>query len=95
MSDYVPPERVSAPRGVWRFDHVLYDCGPGDWVVAEGFWEGGPCLAIRWNGSAERPLGTPQARGKATWFILPQQMDGFVRQAVATHKLLAEGGESE
>jgi hypothetical protein len=28
---------------------------------------------MRWNGNEESPLGNPQSRGLATWFIVPEQ----------------------
>lgn len=28
---------------------------------------------MRWNGDEENPIGNPQSRGLATWFILPEK----------------------
>ena len=35
--------------------------------------ENKPVLALRWNGKAGNPIGSPQSRGLPTWFIVPDQ----------------------
>jgi hypothetical protein len=52
---------------------VLCDFGEHKAVLALGRWEQKPVLAMRWNGYAENPIGNPQSRGVATWFILPKE----------------------
>ncbi len=69
---YVPPMDVTAPRRRWTLVEVLVDFGEREAVLALGRWEGSPVLAVRWNGDSERPIGNPQSRGMATWFILPE-----------------------
>lgn len=36
-------------------------------------YDGRPRYGIRWNGEGES-LGTPSSHGKATWFILPDEV---------------------
>lgn len=82
MADYVKPDEVLAPKRRWQLFHVLFDGGnrthpraePNSAVsLAIGRWDGRPALAMRWNGTADEPLGNPQSRGLATWFIVPDQ----------------------
>ena len=82
MADYVKPDDVLAPKRRWQLFHVLFDGGyrnhpraePNSTVsLAIGRWDGRPALAMRWNGTDDEPLGNPQSRGLATWFIVPDQ----------------------
>ena len=68
---YIQPNQVTSPRGSWSLIAVLDAGEEGTTSLALGRWEDTPCLAIRWNGSEDRPIGTPQSRGIPTWFILP------------------------
>jgi hypothetical protein len=36
---------------------------------------------MRWNGNAENPIGNPQSRGLATWFIIPNE---YMKPILAT-----------
>ena len=83
-SSYILPEKVTSPRLRWSLIAVLDDgASPGataPWVsFALGRWDNDPCLAMRWNGNDENPIGNPQSRGLPTWFILPQ---GKVTEAI-------------
>jgi len=49
---------------------VLVPAGPERMAIALGKWEGTPVLALRWNGTDASPIGNPQSRGLATWFIV-------------------------
>lgn len=40
--------------------------------MALGRWNGKAVLTMRWNGSRDNPIGNPQSRGKATWFVIPK-----------------------
>jgi hypothetical protein len=73
MSDYIPPTEVLAPSRVWSLIHVIFDGGPGGSSLAIGYFEKKPVLAMRSNGTKTDPLGAPQSRGLATWFIVPEQ----------------------
>lgn len=79
MSVYIQPNQVTSPRGSWSLISVLDPGAEGDCSLALGRWDNDPCLAIRWNGTEDRPIGTPQSRGIPTWFILPK---GKITQAV-------------
>lgn len=52
---------------------VLRDGGPGGQSMVLCRWDGEVHLATRWNGTDEAPLGTPQARGYATWHVLDEE----------------------
>lgn len=69
---YVPPQDVTAPKRRWTLVDVLYDEGEGRPSLAMGRWEKKPVLAMRWNGDRDSPIGNPQSRGLATWFVLPR-----------------------
>lgn len=83
---YVKPEDVDSPRNRWRLRRVLHDGGEGGWSAAEGQWEHeglwGEVLAIRWNGSEGAEIGNPQSRGLATWFIVPEELESPIREAI-------------
>ena len=64
---------MTATRAVGLLPKVS---GKGD-----GLW--GEVLAIRWNGSAGAEIGNPQSRGLATWFIVPEELEQTVRDAIA------------
>ena len=72
-NDYVIPIEVTSPRRQWTLVNVIYDRGEGEAAVAAGLWEGRPVLGIRWNGVEGSPVGNPQSRGLATWFIVPDE----------------------
>ncbi len=75
---YIPANEVRAPRANWTLVQVLIDHGQSDhvevcWSLAIGEWDKKRRLAMRWNGTEERPAGNPQSRGIATWFVLPSE----------------------
>jgi hypothetical protein len=70
---YVKPADVHAPKRYWSLVQVLFDGGEEDSSLAIGRWENKPVLAMRWNGTADNPLGNPQSRGLPTWFVVPEQ----------------------
>lgn len=83
---YVKPEDVRSPKNRWRLRKVVRDGGEGGWSAAEGQWDNdglwSDVLAIRWNGSAGAEIGNPQSRGLATWFIVPEELEDVIRQAI-------------
>lgn len=84
---YIKPTAVQSPKNKWRLTRILHDSGEGEWAVAEGQWdhEGrwSDVLAIRWNGYEGAPIGNPQSRGLATWFIVPDELEPVIREKVA------------
>jgi hypothetical protein len=79
---YIKPENVISPKRNVTVIHVLYDGGPGpgSYSLALGFWTDAKgfrsrVLLARWNGTPENPIGNPQSRGLATWFVLPDDPD--------------------
>ena len=76
---YVEPATVWAPKASIRSVEVLYNQGQGRWSVARVVWDGVERVGIRWNGAEDGPgIGNPQSRGNATWFILPEELEGVV-----------------
>lgn len=77
MPKFIPAEQVTSPRRRWTIIAILDD--PKKEVtcaLALGKWDDKLVLAMRWNGSADQPIGTPQSRGIPTWFILPERYYG-------------------
>jgi hypothetical protein len=72
-NDYVIPIEVISPKRQWTLVSILYDRGENQAAVAMGLWEDRPVLAMRWNGGEGNPIGNPQSRGLATWFIVPDE----------------------
>jgi hypothetical protein len=72
-STIVNPEDANSPRQRWSLIAVLDDGKSDKGALAIGRWDNKPVLAMRWNGDAENPIGNPQSRGLATWFILPEK----------------------
>lgn len=98
MSDYKHADEVHSPQDRWTLKKVVYDEGERLFAVAVGTWrlENGteqPRLALRWNGDAERPAGTPSSRGYATWFIVPDPLAAAI--ADSTLRLITLAGLSE
>jgi len=82
---YVDPITVVSPRNRLRSVDVLYNSGPGSgsWSAALLDFDGDECVGIRWNGSNDEPgVGNPQSRAKPTWFVLPDELAGVVREQV-------------
>ena len=84
---YVDPHDVTSPQERWKLSHVLYDGGKGGWSAATGSWKDGDTweevLAIRWNGEGENAIGQPQSHGLPTWFIVPDEVAGVLREVIA------------
>lgn len=89
---YVAPETVCAPRVSVREVDVIYDKGSGEWSAARVNWEGEDRIGIRWNGGDGPGVGNPQSRGRATWFIVPQDLQQVVLDKVEELNSLAPGG---
>ncbi|HEV2698993.1 MAG TPA: hypothetical protein VGU90_13430 [Terriglobales bacterium] len=79
---YVEPATVWSPKARIRSVQVIFvhDAGQGEsWSVARVNFDGEDRVGIRWNGEEGEPgMGNPQSRGKATWFIVPQELEGAV-----------------
>ena len=90
---YVEPHTVLAPKALVKSIDVLYSTGSGGWSLARVGWEGSQRLGIRWNGSEQGPgIGSPQSRGNATWFILPEALEQVVLEKIEELNLNAPGG---
>jgi hypothetical protein len=77
---WIHPKDVHSPKTEWTLKEVLYNGGPEQGALALGLWSGKPVLAMRWNGSDERPVGNPQSRGLPTWFVVPDEyVDAILR----------------
>jgi len=80
---YVAPDTVVAPKSMVSDVHVIYDAGQceNSWAVATFRWLDRPAVSIRWNGDpGDRSIGTPQARGIPTWFVVPEPLEDAVLQ---------------
>lgn len=88
---YVPPERVSSPKKHWKLLTVLESGRENSGSLALGRWGDKPVLAMRWNGSDANPLGNPQSRGLATWFVVPDEYrDSILLKLPAEKQALAK-----
>ena len=96
---YTDPWGVLAPQKSWELLNVEFSTGRGDadqpgWSVATGKWEGVDAVGIRWNGQdGETGPGSPQSRGHATWFIVPDELVPALMQKVARLKEERDGIE--
>jgi len=85
---YIDPKTVLSPRGSVGDVEVVFNTGPtaNSWSIAKLTWEGEPAVGIRWNGDgeAERGVGSPQARGNPTWFIVPGELAECVLEQAET-----------
>jgi hypothetical protein len=77
---FTPPETVLSPKGSVKELRVLANTGEGGWSLSAMLWGDSPALGIRWNGSTDNPIGNPQSRGIATWFIVPEELAGPIRE---------------
>ena len=60
---------------------VLHDGGEESWSLAIFQFDEAYRLGTRWNGSfswGESNVGTPQSRGRAAWFILPDPISEYI-----------------
>ncbi len=81
---YVDPNSVQSPKGLVRDIEVVFDKGPTSesWSIARLKWDQKQSVGIRWNGEVGKPgSGTPQSRGNATWFIVPDELAASVLEA--------------
>jgi hypothetical protein len=83
---YISPETVLSPKGRVDVIDVIYDKGPStaSWSIAKLKWDTAEAIGIRWNGDEDHLVGTPQSRGKATWFIVPEEIAEAVLSAATT-----------
>lgn len=80
---YVEPEEVTSPKRRWNLITVLYNGGANEWSVAIGTFDGQKSLAVRWNGNEHNLLGSPQARGNATWLMVDPAFNEAILSVVA------------
>jgi hypothetical protein len=83
MSKYITADKVTSPMKRWSLVRVLEsgdqeDSSDQRVAIALGTWEGDPVLGMRWNGSEDHPIGSPQSRGLPTWFIIPRRLEDSV-----------------
>ena len=73
---YIHPEEVTSPKNrLGGFLELIHDEGEGRWCVARVIWDDEPRVVARWNGDDTNPIGNPQSRGKATWFVVPEELE--------------------
>jgi hypothetical protein len=90
---YVDPYTVVSPKTRIKDIEIVYDSGPieGSWAVAKFIWDKEERVGVRWNGEPTGGVGTPQARGVPTWFVLPGELAQPVLDYV--RKLASRGEE--
>lgn len=86
------PSRVISPRASIGRVEIVYNGGSGGWSVALLEYNGSDRIGIRWNGDGDDDIGNPQSRGRATWFILPPELEGMVREQAEQLSNLQAGG---
>jgi enoyl-CoA hydratase/carnithine racemase len=91
---YVDPNKVNAPKRLVSDVQVVFDTHEieGSWSVALLKWDGRETVGMRWNGDpSNRGIGTPQARGVPTWFIVPEELQDAILEKA---RELADGGQT-
>ena len=78
----IDPNNVTSPKKRWKLHKVIYNNKKQGWSVAEGTWDDGGVLGIRWNGDKNSKIGQPQSRGLPTWFIVPEAIRGILRKEI-------------
>jgi|ERR1019366_900182 hypothetical protein len=90
---YIDPNRVIAPKSLVSNVEVVYDSGPQTeegWSVVRLRWDRKDAVGIRWNGDPDdKGIGTPQAFGQPTWFLVPSELQDKVLEEA---EKLARGG---
>ncbi len=78
---YIEPDMVLSPKARVNNIRVLFDGGENEWSAVELEWDGEPAIGLRWNGgtNSQSPNGNPQSRGVPTWFIVPDEIAGAVK----------------
>lgn len=92
---YIDPKSVVSPKHIVDEVEVVFDAGPVEqsWAVATLSWDHKDAVGIRWNGEpGGKGIGTPQARGVPTWFIVPEELQDTVLEAA---RKLAHGNYDE
>lgn len=97
---YVNPNTVVAPKAAVKNVRVVYNSSEVDPDGEEGFsivrmsyGDDNDAVGIRWNGNPhDKGIGTPQAFGQPTWFLVPKEL----RHTVLTEaSKLANGRRDE
>jgi len=90
---YIEPQSVLSPRNTIRSVDVLYNSGAGGWSAARlTYWDGEEKIGLRWNGDEGAGVGHPQSRAYPTWFVVPEELEGLVRDRAEELSNLREGG---
>ncbi len=94
---YIDPQTVIAPKSLVSNVRVVYDSPPtseeGFSVVTLRWGNDGDAVGIRWNGDPDdKGIGTPQAFGQPTWFLIPKELREPILDAA---RRLASGKRDE
>jgi len=71
---YIRPQYVTAPKKRWMLHRVLIPGSAGKPAYALGTWDGGRCIAARWNGTDKNKIGWPRIYVRPCWYILDEQL---------------------
>jgi len=82
---YVLPADVTSPKDkISGIPDVIYDGGENTeeeeetgFSIARVNYDGRDRICMRWNGAEKEPLGFPNARGYATWDVVPAPLAPF------------------
>jgi len=89
---YIDPKTVLTPKGSVANLEVIYDGGEDSWSLARMLYDDAPVMGMRWNGGSSNgkpSIGTPNARGYSTWFILPPEVGEAVENMVRFKKKIS------
>jgi hypothetical protein len=95
---YTDPQTVLSPKGRIKDLKVLFDGGENSWSLARMSWENTPIIGMRWNGGSNNgkpSIGTPHARGYATWFVLPSEVGDAIENMLRFNKKITAKLPSE
>lgn len=91
---WIRPDGGIGPKEWWRLDKVLHYGGENGIAIAEGQWDGKPCLGIRRNGTDKHPAGTPVSGlgAKPIWliFLEKDEADGAIAAALRVAAAILE-----
>jgi hypothetical protein len=93
---HVLPRDVTSPKDkIGGHPEVIYDSGENNddnegFAVAWVNYEGKKRICMRWNGNEQERLGFPNARGYATWDVVPYPLAPFVEYVALQLQLKKE-----
>ena len=79
----IKPNTVTSPQRRLKLGNIIYDGKDDSFSIAEIEWDGRKGIGIRWNGSKAKDVkGNPVSRGYPTWFVVPEELELSILNAV-------------